>query len=58
MSDNPSAAPGLTERLFGLSARGTTVRKEALAGTNTFLTMAYIVLVNPAIPGETGMAGG
>jgi AGZA family xanthine/uracil permease-like MFS transporter len=43
------------ERRFDLAARGTTVRTEVLAGATTFLTMAYIVLVNPAILGMAGM---
>ena len=46
---------GLLERLFELSARGTNLRTEMLAGVTTFLTMAYIVLVNPAILGQAGM---
>jgi AGZA family xanthine/uracil permease-like MFS transporter len=47
--------PGWLERRFALAARGTTVRTEVLAGATTFLTMAYIVLVNPAILGLAGM---
>jgi len=47
--------PGFLERRFELSARGTNVRTEILAGTTTFLTMAYIILVNPAILGAAGM---
>ena len=46
---------GTLERYFALSTRGTSVRTEVLAGTTTFLTMAYIVLVNPAILGQAGM---
>jgi AGZA family xanthine/uracil permease-like MFS transporter len=45
----------LLERLFGLSARGTTVRTELVAGLTTFLAMAYIVVVNPAILGQGGL---
>ena len=45
----------LLERLFGLSGHGTSVRTEVLAGATTFVTMAYIVLVNPAILSTTGM---
>jgi adenine/guanine/hypoxanthine permease len=45
----------MLERLFGLSSRGTTVRTEVIAGLTTFLTMAYIVVVNPVILGEAGM---
>lgn len=43
------------ERRFALSARGTSARTEVVAGFTTFLTMAYIVLVNPAILGQAGM---
>ncbi|WP_066797662.1 NCS2 family permease [Sphingomonas soli] len=50
-----SEAPGLIERRFALAERGTSVRTEVLAGVTTFLTMAYIVIVNPAILGEAGM---
>src|SRR5476649_2491591 len=45
----------MLERLFGLKAHNTTIRTEVLAGFTTFLTMAYIVVVNPAILGEAGM---
>jgi AGZA family xanthine/uracil permease-like MFS transporter len=45
----------MLERLFGLKAHGTSVRTEALAGATTFMTMAYIVLVNPLILSDAGM---
>ena len=45
----------MLERLFKLQANGTTVRKEVLAGFTTFLTMAYIIVVNPSILSATGM---
>lgn len=45
----------LLERLFKLKANGTTVRTELLAGLTTFLTMCYIVIVNPSILSITGM---
>lgn len=48
-------AQGRLDRRFALSARGTDVRTEVLAGATTFLTMAYIVLVNPAILGQAGL---
>lgn len=53
----PPAGPpgGKLERWFSLSERGTNARTEVLAGVTTFLTMAYIVLVNPAILGTAGM---
>lgn len=45
----------LLDRLFSLSANGTTVRTEILAGITTFLTMAYIIFVNPSILAQAGM---
>lgn len=49
------AANSLLERRFALRARGTNARTEALAGAVTFLTMAYIVAVNPAILADAGL---
>lgn len=43
------------DRYFGVSARGSTIGTEILAGLATFLTMAYIIVVNPAILSGTGM---
>jgi adenine/guanine/hypoxanthine permease len=43
------------ERTFHIEERGSTWRTEILAGLTTFLTMAYIVFVNPAILSVTGM---
>jgi AGZA family xanthine/uracil permease-like MFS transporter len=45
----------MLERVFALKRNGTTVRTEVFAGFTTFLTMAYIVVVNPSILGQTGM---
>ncbi len=45
----------MLEKLFQLDANGTTVRREVLAGVTTFLTMAYIIFVNPAILKDAGM---
>ncbi|RVU07739.1 NCS2 family permease [Novosphingobium umbonatum] len=42
-------------RHFAFAERGTNLRTEALAGATTFLTMAYIILVNPSILGAAGM---
>ncbi|MDR0876966.1 MAG: NCS2 family permease [Treponema sp.] len=42
------------EKLFGLKERGTTVRRELVAGLTTFLTMAYILAVNPGMLGSIG----
>lgn len=46
---------GLLNRCFDLDRHGTTVRTELLAGLTTFLTMAYIVVVNPVILGAAGI---
>src|SRR5271156_4375009 len=43
------------ERYFGFAAHETTWRIEILAGLTTFVTMAYIIFVNPGILSETGM---
>ncbi len=43
------------DRFFGLEAQGTTVGTEVRAGVVTFLTMAYILFVNPQILAEAGM---
>jgi AGZA family xanthine/uracil permease-like MFS transporter len=43
------------ERYFGFAAHETTWRTEVLAGLTTFVTMAYIIFVNPAILSQTGM---
>lgn len=46
------------EKLFQLHAHGTTVKREVLAGLTTFVTMAYIIFVNPAMLAEAGMDHG
>lgn len=48
----------MLERLFKLSDHNTTVHTELLAGATTFLTMSYIVFVNPDILASTGMDRG
>jgi AGZA family xanthine/uracil permease-like MFS transporter len=51
--------PGhLAERLFKLQEKGTTVRTEILGGATTFITMAYIIVVNPAILSFAGIPQG
>ncbi|TQI78056.1 AGZA family xanthine/uracil permease-like MFS transporter [Serratia fonticola] len=49
------AKQGLLERVFKLKQHGTSVRTETIAGFTTFLTMVYIVFVNPQILGAAGM---
>lgn len=48
----------MLERLFALKENGTSVRTEVVAGVTTFLTMAYIIFINPAILGDAGMDKG
>lgn len=48
----------ILERLFHLKELQTNTRKEFVAGTTTFMTMAYILVVNPAILSATGMDSG
>jgi AGZA family xanthine/uracil permease-like MFS transporter len=48
----------MLDRYFGLTQSGTNVRTEFIAGLTTFLTMVYIVFVNPAILSKTGMDHG
>ena len=45
----------MLEKLFRLREHGTTARTELIAGLTTFLTMSYIVFVNPDILSSTGM---
>ena len=54
----PSGQPDFLDRFFGLSRQGTNLRTETIAGVTTFLTMVYIVFVNPAILGNAGMDKG
>jgi AGZA family xanthine/uracil permease-like MFS transporter len=51
----PSGMAAFLERQFKLAERGTTPRTELLAGVTTFLAMAYIIAVNPAILSQAGM---
>jgi AGZA family xanthine/uracil permease-like MFS transporter len=46
------------EKVFKLQEHGTTPRTEVIAGLTTFLTMAYIIFVNPSILGDAGMPKG
>lgn len=45
----------MLERLFQLKAHGSDIKTEVLAGLTTFLTMAYIIVVNPDILSKAGM---
>lgn len=46
------------ERYFGINGSNTTVKTEVMAGITTFLTMAYIIFVNPNVLAEAGMDKG
>lgn len=48
----------MLEKLFQLSAHGTNVRTEIIAGLTTFLTMAYIIFVNPMMMADAGIDPG
>jgi AGZA family xanthine/uracil permease-like MFS transporter len=49
---------GFIERAFRLTENNTTVRRELLGGATTFMTMSYIIFVQPAVLGTTGMDKG
>jgi AGZA family xanthine/uracil permease-like MFS transporter len=62
MLDDVRAAPPTTRRItarvddfFHVSERGSTTRREIIAGVSTFLALSYIVVVNPAILGQAGI---
>src|SRR4029078_10572782 len=55
-NEDPFAAA--LDRYFGLAQQGTDLRTEFIAGVTTFLTMVYIVFVNPIILGKAGMDQG
>lgn len=46
------------ERYFGINGQNTTIKTEILAGVTTFLTMAYIIFVNPNVLADAGMNKG
>lgn len=52
---NTSKNENIIERIFKLEENKTDIKTEVLAGITTFMTMAYIIFVNPAILSEAGM---
>ena len=50
--------PGILDRLFRLGEKATTVKTELAAGLTTFMTMAYILAVNPSILSQAGIPRG
>lgn len=57
-TSNVTASTRFLERTFHLSEQRTTVRQELLAGLTTFISMAYILFVNPSVLGAAGMDKG
>ncbi|MGL5693933.1 MAG: NCS2 family permease [Peptostreptococcaceae bacterium] len=55
MQATQASNKGLLEKVFKLSEHNTNVKTEVIAGITTFMTMAYILVVNVNILGETGM---
>ena len=49
---------GFLDRLFHLTEHGTDIKTEIIAGITTFMTMAYILIVNPSILSAAGMDKG
>ena len=45
----------MLEKIFKLSANNTNVKTEFIGGITTFITMSYIIFVNPVILGSSGM---
>jgi adenine/guanine/hypoxanthine permease len=58
MNEATARPSGFLDQYFGLTKHGTDVRTECIAGVTTFLTMVYIVFVNPAILANAGMDKG
>src|SRR5829696_8230110 len=58
MTETTAPQANWLDRTFGLTRNGTTVRTEFIAAATTFLTMVYIVFVNPQILGAAGMDKG
>ena len=55
MNGAPAGSPGFIQEYFRLAENETTVRREMLGGLTTFMTMAYIIVVNPQILAQSGM---
>lgn len=58
MSNNVNAQTGFLERTFKLNENKTNVKTEIIAGITTFMTMGYILAVNPGILSAAGMDPG
>jgi len=56
-ADAPTRTPGRIDSFFGVSANGSNVKRELMAGTVTFLAMCYVLAVNPSVLGDEGALG-
>ncbi len=56
-SDVVTRARGRIDGYFGITSSGSTFKREAMAGTVTFLAMSYVLAVNPSILGDEGALG-
>ncbi|MGY0503599.1 NCS2 family permease [Nocardia sp. FBN12] len=56
-SDVATRARGRIDGYFGITSSGSTFKREAMAGTVTFLAMSYVLAVNPSILGDEGALG-
>ncbi|CAM5202035.1 hypothetical protein ALON55S_01611 [Alishewanella longhuensis] len=48
----------MLNRYFNISERGSSLRREALAGLTTFMAMSYVLFVNPSLLAQAGMDHG
>jgi AGZA family xanthine/uracil permease-like MFS transporter len=55
LTKKASSNPSWLDKLFHLTERKTDVKTEILAGITTFVTMSYIIFVNPTILSNTGI---
>lgn len=56
--DKTRTLSGGLDRVFHITASGSSIKRECLAGLTTFVSMAYILFVNPSVLGEAGMNKG
>lgn len=56
--NNTEGKSGIFDRLFHINESGSTVKRESMAGLTTFVSMAYILFVNPQVLGAAGMDKG
>ncbi|MFD0364217.1 NCS2 family permease [Nocardia sp. GCM10030253] len=57
VTDVLSRTRGRVDAYFGISSNGSTMKRELMAGTITFLAMSYVLAVNPSVLGDEGALG-